>query len=205
MKFILAKKERMTQVFLEDGRVFAGTVLKAGPITVTQVKTVESDGYAGVQVGYEDQKPERLSKPVLGHLKGKAFKVLKEFRFDTAGDFTVGTEIGIDTFAEGDEVQIAGTSKGKGFAGVVKRHGFHGGRRSHGQKHSEREPGSIGGGGRAGGRVAKGMKMGGRMGSERVTVTNLRVLSVNLKTNEIVISGAIPGAKGALVEITSNA
>lgn len=205
MKFILAKKERMTQVFLEDGRVFAGTVLKAGPITVTQVKDVDSDGYSAVQVGYEDQKPERLSKPVLGHLKGKAFKVLKEFRVENPADFTVGSEIAIDTFAEGDEVQISGTSKGKGFAGVVKRHGFHGGRRSHGQKHSEREPGSIGGGGRAGGRVAKGMKMGGRMGSERVTVTNLRVLSVNAKTNEIVISGAIPGAKGALVEITSNA
>lgn len=195
----------MTQVFLEDGRVFAGTVLKAGPITVTQVKDVDSDGYSAVQVGYEDQKPERLSKPVLGHLKGKAFKVLKEFRVENPADFTVGSEIAIDTFAEGDEVQISGTSKGKGFAGVVKRHGFHGGRRSHGQKHSEREPGSIGGGGRAGGRVAKGMKMGGRMGSERVTVTNLRVLSVNAKTNEIVISGAIPGAKGALVEITSNA
>jgi len=205
MKFILAKKERMTQVFLEDGRVFAGTVLKAGPVTVTQVKTIESDGYTGVQVGYEDQKPERLSKPVLGHLKGKAFKVLKEFRLEDVSNFTVGAEISLDAFKEGDEVEISGTSKGKGFAGVVKRHGFHGGRRSHGQKHSEREPGSIGGGGRAGGRVAKGMKMGGRMGSERVTVTNLRVLSVNPATNEIVISGAIPGAKGALVEIISNA
>jgi len=204
MKFILAKKERMTQVFLEDGRVFAGTVLKAGPVTVTQVKTIESDGYTGVQVGYEDQKPERLSKPVLGHLKGKAFKVLKEFRLEDVSNFTVGAEISLDAFKEGDEVEISGTSKGKGFAGVVKRHGFHGGRRSHGQKHSEREPGSIGGGGRAGGRVAKGMKMGGRMGSERVTVTNLRVLSVNPATNEIVISGAIPGAKGALVEIISN-
>jgi len=205
MKFILAKKERMTQVFLEDGRVFAGTVLKAGPVTVTQVKTIESDGYTGVQVGYEDQKPERLSKPVLGHLKGKAFKVLKEFRLEDVSNFTVGAEISLDAFKEGDEVEISGTSKGKGFAGVVKRHGFHGGRRSHGQKHSEREPGSIGGGGRAGGRVARGMKMGGRMGSERVTVTNLRVLSVNPATNEIVISGAIPGAKGALVEIISNA
>jgi large subunit ribosomal protein L3 len=205
MKFILAKKERMTQVFLEDGRVLAGTLLKAGPVTVTQVKTPEIDGYAAVQVGYETQKPERLSKAVLGHLKGAAFKNVKEFRVEDISPYSVGTEISIDTFAQGDEVTVAGTSKGKGFAGVVKRHGFHGGRRSHGQKHSEREPGSIGGGGRAGGRVAKGMKMGGRMGGERVTVTTLKVLAVDAKTNEIIISGAIPGARGSLVEIVSNA
>jgi large subunit ribosomal protein L3 len=167
MKFLLATKSHMTQIFDDQGNVWAGTVLKTSPLTVTQVKTVDGkDGYNAVQVGYGDQKPARVSKPVLGHLKAagdKAFKAIREFHTDTPSDFEVGKEIGIDTFAVGDGVEVAGTSKGHGFAGVVKRHGFHGGRRSHGQKHSEREPGSIGGGGRAGGRVAKGLKMGGRM------------------------------------------
>ncbi|MBU0750420.1 50S ribosomal protein L3 [Patescibacteria group bacterium] len=203
MKFILARKERMTQIFSEDGTVFAGTVLKTVPNVVTQVKSAETDGYTAVQVGFEDQKAERLSKAVLGHLKGKALRVLKEFRVEDTADYAVGTEVALDTFAAGDEVSVAGTTKGKGFQGVVKRHGFHGGRRSHGQKHSEREPGSIGGGGRAGGRVAKGMKMGGRMGGDRVTVTGLKVLHVDTAKGEIIISGAVPGAKGTLVEVVS--
>ena len=204
MKFILARKGRMTQVFNDQGEVFAGTVVMAGPVTVTQVKSADgADGYSAVQVAFGDQKTQRLGKAVLGHTKGKGYKVLKEFRVESTGDLAVGSEITADTFAEGDTVVIASTSKGKGFAGVVKRHGFHGGRRSHGQKHSEREPGSIGGGGRAGGRVAKGMKMAGRMGSDRVTVENLKVLKVNAATGEMIISGAIPGAPGALVEIRS--
>jgi len=203
MKFILARKERMTQIFSEDGTVFAGTVLKTVPNVVTQVKSAETDGYTAVQVGFEDQKAERLSKAVLGHLKGKALRVLKEFRVEDTADYAVGTEVALDTFAAGDEVSVAGTTKGKGFQGVVKRHGFHGGRRSHGQKHSEREPGSIGGGGRAGGRVAKGMKMGGRMGGDRVTVTGLKVLHVDAAKGEIIISGAVPGAKGTLLEVVS--
>ncbi|MDB4991800.1 MAG: ribosomal protein [Parcubacteria group bacterium] len=197
----------MTQIFDDQGRVWAGTVLKTSPITVTQVKTAEGkDGYNAVQVGYGTQKPERVSKPVLGHLKAagdKVFRTIREFHTDTPTDFEVGKEIGLDTFAVGDGVEVAGTSKGHGFAGVVKRHGFHGGRRSHGQKHSEREPGSIGGGGRAGGRVAKGMKMGGRMGNDRVTVKNLKVLHIDADKGEIIISGAIPGARGTLVEIMS--
>lgn len=202
MKFILGRKKRMTQIFTDEGRSFAGTVLAAGPITVTQVKTPETDGYSAVQVGFDIQKPQRLSKPVLGHLKGKAFKVLKEFRVDGTDDYTVGSEIAVDSFEIGDKVQVSGTMKGRGFAGVVKRHGFHGGPRSHGQKHSEREPGSIGGsGGRAGGRVAKGMRMGGRMGNTRVTVTGLRILAVDPKAGEIIISGAVPGAPGSLVEV----
>lgn len=206
MKFILARKERMTQIFDQDGRVWAGTILSAGPVTVTQVKTPEVDGYSAVQVGFDDQKVERVNKAQLGHAKGKGFKVMKEFRFENAsdvGDLAVGSEITLDTFAAGDGVEVVGTSKGHGFAGVVKRHGFHGGRRSHGQKHSEREPGSIGGGGRAGGRVAKGLRMGGRMGNDRVTVKNLKVLHVDAKSGQIIISGAIPGAPGSLVEIVS--
>jgi len=190
----------MTQIFDDQGVVHAGTVLKAGPITVTQVKSKDTkDGYAAVQVGFDTQTLKRLAKPQ----HGKAFKVLKEFEVENPGEFTVGTEITLEAFAPGDAVRVAGTSKGKGFQGVVKRHGFHGGRRSHGQKHSEREAGSIGGGGRAGGRVAKGMRMAGRMGGDRVTVENLKVLHINPKSGEMIISGAIPGAKGSLVEITS--
>lgn len=205
MKFLLATKSHMTQLFDEQGRVWAGTVLKTAPLTVTQVKTADGkDGYDAVQVGFGTQKPARLSKSVRGHIKAsgkEGVRTIKEFRMDAPADVTVGTEIGIDTFAVGDGVTVAGTSKGRGFAGVVKRHGFHGGRRTHGQKHSEREPGSIGGGGRAGGRVAKGMKMGGRMGNDRVTVKNLKVLHIDAKKGEIIVSGAIPGARGSLVEI----
>ena len=200
MKFILARKGRMTQVFEEDGRVFAGTVLKAGPVVVTQVKTPEADGYTAVQVGLDTQKVERLNKPQ----HGKAFKVLKEFRVENPNDFTVGSSIDAAIFTEGETIEVAGTSKGHGFAGVVKRHGFHGGRRSHGQKHSEREAGSIGGGpGRAGGKVAKGIRMAGRMGSDRVTVKNLKVLRVLPATGEIIVSGAVPGAPGSVVEIVA--
>lgn len=202
MKFILARKDRMTQIFDDQGRVWAGTILKTGPIEVTQVKKPETDGYSAVQVGFGTQKVERRSKAVVGHGKGKAYEVIKEFRME-AGDLAVGATISPDTFVEGDVVTVSGTSKGKGFAGVVKRHGFHGGRRSHGQKHSEREAGSIGGGGRAGGRVAKGMRMAGRMGSDRVTVPNLKVLKVDTVRGEIIISGAVPGATGSLVEVIS--
>jgi large subunit ribosomal protein L3 len=203
MKFILARKGRMTQIFQEDGQVKAGTVLTASPITVTQVKTADVDGYTAVQVGFGAQKAERVNK---AQRATKAFQVLKEFRAENAselGDLAIGAEINLDTFTVGDSIQVVGTSKGHGFAGVVKRHGFHGGRRSHGQKHSEREPGSIGGGGRAGGRVAKGMRMGGRMGTDRITVKNLRVLHIDTVKGQIIVSGAVPGAPGSLVEITS--
>jgi large subunit ribosomal protein L3 len=203
MKFILARKGRMTQIFQADGRVQAGTVLTAGPITVTQVKTADKDGYTAMQVGLETQKAERVNK---AQRADKAFKILKEFRAEDVaelGDHAVGSQIALDTFEVGDSVQVVGTSKGHGFAGVVKRHGFHGGRRSHGQKHSEREPGSIGGGGRAGGRVAKGLRMGGRMGGDRVTVKNLEILHVDMARGQIIVSGAVPGAPGSLVEIVS--
>lgn len=200
MKFILARKGRMTQVFEEDGRVNAGTILTVGSNIVTQVKTPAIDGYSAVQVGFDTQKVERVNKPQAG----KAFKILKEFRIEDTTDFTVGKELTIDAFVEGETIVISGTSKGKGFAGVVKRHGFHGGPRSHGQKHSEREAGSIGGGpGRAGGKVAKGIRMAGRMGSDRVTIKNLKVLRVDAKNNQIIVSGAVPGAVNSVIEITA--
>lgn len=205
MKFILAKKEGMTRVFGEDGLAHAGTVLSAGPVTVTQVKTKDGkDGYSAVQVGFGTRKAKNVGKAVLGHTKDKAYKAIREFRVDDTSSNEVGSEIGLDTFAVGDTVTVAGLSKGKGFAGVVKRHGFHGGPRSHGQKHSEREAGSIGGsGGRAGGRVAKGIRMAGRMGTDRVTVKNLKVLVVDAAAGKMIVSGAVPGVRGALLEVTA--
>lgn len=193
----------MTRVFGEDGRARAGTILMATPVTVTQVKSAEGkDGYAAVQVGTGTRKAARVGKAVLGHTGGKGYEAIREFRSEDAME--KGAEIKVDAFAVGDEVQVSGLSKGKGFAGVVKRHGFHGGPRTHGQKHSEREPGSIGGsGGRAGGRVAKGMRMAGRLGHDRVTVKNLRVLAIDAATNEIIVSGAVPGARGTLLEVVS--
>lgn len=209
MKFILAKKEGMTRIFGEDGLAHAGTVLSAGPVTVTQVKTKEGkDGYSAVQVGFGTRKVKNIGKAVLGHTKGKGFQAIREFRLPESSSgqeqAAVGTDIGIDSFAVGDMVTVAGLSKGKGFAGVVKRHGFHGGPRSHGQKHSEREAGSIGGsGGRAGGRVAKGIRMAGRMGTDRVTVKNLKVLAIDAAAGTMIVSGAVPGIRGALLEVTA--
>ena len=193
----------MTRVFGEDGRARAGTILKAGPVTVTQVKSADgADGYAAVQVGYGMRKTKNISKAVLGHTKGKGYEMLREFR--TADAPEVGSALDASVFAIGDMVHVTGTTKGKGFAGGVKRYGFHGGPRSHGQKHSEREPASIGGsGGRAGGRVAKGMRMAGRMGSDRVLVKNLKVLAVDPAAGEIVVSGAVPGIRGAVLEVVS--
>ena len=202
MKFILGTKEYMSQIFDNEGNVVPVTVVKAGPLTVTQVKSAEKDGYKAVQVGFGAKKEKNLSKPMKGHLKDLgSFRFLKEFRSE--GTFALGDKIDVTTFAEGDTVVVSSISKGKGFQGVVKRHGFGGGRRSHGQKHSEREPGAIGGAGRAGGRVAKGMRMAGRMGGDRVTVKNLKIAQINPEAGLILITGAVPGRKGTLVEVVS--
>ena len=205
MKFILGTKGKMLTVYTEDGRAFAATVVNATPATVTQIKTAEKEGYNAVQLGAVETTQKHVNKAQLGHTKGKALKFFRELR-QRDGALPEGVEAGatidISSFAVGDKVTVSATSKGKGFAGVVKRHGFHGGPRSHGQKHSERAPGSIGGsGGRAGGRVAKGLRMAGRMGSDRVTVRNLVVLQVIPESNELVIAGAIPGVRGGLVEV----
>ncbi len=213
MKFILGTKGKMTTVYTEEGMAFAATVINATPNLVTQIKTAEKEGYAAMQVGAGDTTNKHVNKAQLGHTKGKALKVFREMRPrpTTRGgtpDTTfpeVGSTIDVSIFTVGDKVTVSAISKGRGFQGVVKRHGFHGGPRSHGQKHSERSPGSIGGGGgRAGGRVAKGMRMAGRMGQDRVSVRNLSVLQVHPETNEIVISGAVPGRKGTVVEIRGN-
>jgi large subunit ribosomal protein L3 len=205
MKFILGTKTGMTQVFNEAGVCQAATVLKVTPATVSQVKTVETDGYVAVQLATGTQKENRVAKAQKGHFGG-AVAVAKEFRPKTGEEATVsglekGAQVTVAAFAPGDTITVSAVSKGKGFQGVVKRHGFKGGRRSHGQKHSEREPGSIGGGGRAGGRVAKGMRMAGRMGGDIITVKNLTVLQVNPEQNLLIVGGAVPGRKGTLVEV----
>ncbi len=201
MKFMLGIKGKMTQVFSDAGVVSAATVISAGPLTVTQVKNNETkDGYGAVQVGFGVRKESRTNKPMKGHFKDLGnFQHVREFKADAA--MSRGDTVDISTFAPGDVVEVSAISKGKGFQGVVKRHGFHGGPRSHGQKNKERAPGSIGGGGRAGGRVVKGMRMAGRMGNDRVTVKNLRVLQVDPASHTLLISGAIPGRPGTLVEI----
>jgi large subunit ribosomal protein L3 len=198
-KFLVGTKKGMTQVFDDAGVVHPVTVVVAPAVTVTQVKTKENDGYTAVQVGYGTQKEHRVSKP---QVKKGLFRGFKEFRVEDPSGFTVGATIDASTFAEGDVVQVSGTTKGKGFQGVVKRHGFAGGPRSHGQKHSEREAGSIGGGpGRAGGRVVRGMRMAGRMGGDRVTTKNVTIVKIDAEHGEIYIEGSVPGRPGSVVEI----
>lgn len=195
----------MMQCFDLDGTVIPATVVDAGPLVVTQVKNPDTDGYTAIQVAFDEQKTSRATKAHLGHTlpsqKGAegntAFKHLREFR--DIEEIAVGDRITVDVFAKGDIVTVTGLSKGKGFQGVVKRHGFHGGPRSHGQKHSEREPGSIGGGLRN--KVPKGMRMAGRTGGDRITVKNLEIVAIDKENNQLIVKGAIPGRRGTLVEI----
>lgn len=184
----------MTQVFDENGRVRPATILTVGPMTVTQIKDEKKDGYGGVQFGYGTRKEKNVNKAQ--KIKG-TFAGFKEARGET--EAKVGDKVEVDVFSVGDKVAVSSISKGKGFQGVVKRHGFHGGPRSHGQKHSEREPGSIGATGPQ--RVFKGTRMAGRMGGERVTVKNLRVLQIDKDKGILIVSGAVPGRRGTTVEV----
>ena len=204
MKFILGTKVNMTEYFAEDGKMYPATIVTAGPIVVTQMKTKEVDGYSAVQVGYGTRRASRVSAALKGHFGDKGlFSEVREFRMspEEMASMKSGDTITSETFAVGDVVAVSGTSKGKGFQGVIKRYNFKGGPRSHGQKHSERAPGSIGGGLRN--RVPKGMRMGGRMGSDRITVRNLKVLAVDPETNTLLISGAVPGRRGTMLEIVT--
>lgn len=188
----------MTQIFTEDGLVIPVTVIKTSPNVITQVKTADKDGYQAIQIGFGDKKVQNLTKPMKGHVKELGnFAHLKEIKMQ--GEHNIGDKLEVESFQEGDKVTVSAISKGKGFQGVVKRHGFKGGRRSHGQKHSEREPGSIGVGGIQ--RVFKGMRMGGRMGADRVTVKNLKVARIDADQQLVYIKGAVPGRRGTLVEI----
>ncbi len=202
MKFILGKKLEMTQKFLDDGTVVPVTAILAGPCAITQVKTVAKDGYDAVQIGFGIKK--KINKPQAGHLKGlDNFRYLREVRVDELKgkeDLKHGDVIAVDAFQVGDLVKVSGNSKGKGFQGVVRRHGFSGSPATHGHKDQLRMPGSIGSTGPQ--RVFKGMRMGGRMGDERITVKNLKVIEIDKNKNIIFIKGAVPGARNGLVEIS---
>ncbi len=194
MKFILGKKLNMSQTFDNKGNVIPATLVLAEPLTVTKIKTKDTDGYESVQVGFGTK---NIKKPQ----KKAGFRHQKEFRIPKEEKVTlnIGDKIDASIFQEGDKVEVSGITKAKGFQGVVKRHGFHGGPRTHGQKHSEREPGSIGA--TAPQRVFKGTRMAGRMGGVQVKVKNLKIIKIDKDKNELWISGAIPGRRGTLLEI----
>ena len=205
MKGMIGKKVGMTQIFDEQGNVVPVTVIEAGPCYVTQVRSDERDGYTAVQLGFGETKPARLTKGQLGHLQKNnlpALKYLREFRVkgESAVDVEEGSEIKVDVFETGERVDIIGTSKGKGFAGTIKRHNFNRGPKTHGQSDRERSPGSIGMCASPG-RTLKGMRMGGRMGNERVTMQNLEVAVVDAEKNLLAVKGSVPGAKGGIVII----
>ena len=205
MKGILGKKVGMTQVFSERGEAIPVTVIEAGPCFVAQIKTVEQDGYAAVQLGFEETKPKRLTQPQLKHLQKSnlpALRHLRELRVtdDELTAFEEGQTLTVDIFEEGELVDVTGTSKGRGFAGVVKRYGFRGGPKTHGQSDRQRAPGSVGAC-TTPGRVFKGKRMPGRMGGERVTTQSLKIVLVDPERNLLALKGAVPGSKSGLLLI----
>jgi large subunit ribosomal protein L3 len=203
MQGIIGRKIGMTSIFGTDGKQTACTIIEAGPCVVTQVKTPAADGYSAIQVAYGDKKEKNSTKAELNHFakaNTTAKRVVKEFR-DSSLNKALGETITVDIFAEGDKVEIVGTTKGKGFQGVVKRHGFHGvGEASHGQHDRQRAPGSVGGSSYPS-RVFKGMRMAGRMGQDRVKVKGLKVVKIFPEQNYILISGSVPGHNGSIVLI----
>ncbi len=197
---IFGRKVGMTQVFSSAGEVRGVTVVEAGPCVVVQIKTKENDGYDAIQVGFGQRK--RINQPMRGHLKRLGeFRYLREIRVEDPNQYTLGQNIGADLFEEGDIVNVVGKSKGRGFAGGVKRHHFAGGPKTHGQSDRHRAPGSIGSG-TTPGRVRKGLRMAGHMGDEKVTVKNLRVFQSNPERNVLLIEGSVPGGFDGVVRIT---
>lgn len=199
-KGILGKKLGMTRIF-QDGKVIPVTVIEAGPCVVTQIKTKENDGYEAIQVGFSPVKENKVNKPTKGHFAKagvEPLRYLREFRVDNVADYTIGQVIKLDIFEDGEKVDVIGKGKGKGFAGVIKRHNYHCGPMSHGSRF-HRRPGSLGAMGPA--RVFKGKPLPGRMGGNRVTVQNLTVAKVDVDRNVILVKGAIPGAKKGLVTV----
>jgi len=203
MKGIIGKKIGMTSIFSEDGKQIACTIIEAGPNTVTQVKTLETDGYNAIQLAVGDKKDKRATKAEINHYakaQTSAKKFVKEFR-NYSIEKALGETVTLDIFAEGDKVEVIGTTKGKGFQGVVKRHGFSGvGEASHGQHDRQRAPGSIGGSSYPA-RVFKGMRMAGRMGNDRVMLKGLKVVKIFSEKNYILVSGSVPGHNGSIVLI----
>jgi large subunit ribosomal protein L3 len=201
MKALITRKVGMTSTIAEDGTVQAVTLLSASPCVVTQVKTAETDGYVAVQLGFEDQKEARINKAQVGHFKAAEAmpKIVREFRVDAiTEDLKVGEKINAEVFSVGDEVSVTGTSKGKGWAGTIKRHNFHRGRKTHGGG-SYRRPGSIGS--MYPQHIFKGKKMAGQMGNEQVTVKNLKVAMVDAERNIIAVTGAVPGPRKGIIII----
>jgi len=199
---LLGKKIGMTRFFVEEGRSVPVTVLKLGPCVVLQKKTIAKEGYNAIQLGFEPQKESRVNKPMRGHFKaagGQCFKEVKEIRVEDPDSFELGQELGSDVFSIGDLVSVAGKSKGRGFMGVVKRWGFHGGKKTHGSRF-HRAPGSIGTN-TTPGRVHKGRKLPGRLGNDRVTIKNLVVIDVRPEMNLVLVRGAVPGQKNGYLEI----
>lgn len=202
MKGLIGKKIGMTQIFTEEGIVIPVTVVEAGPNYVTQIKTLENDGYTAVQIGFEDKKAKRVIKPVEGHFEKSGVtpkRIVQEFVVDDAAAYSLGQEIKADIFAEGQKVDIQGTSKGKGTQGPIKRHNQSRGPETHGSKY-HRGPGSLGASSYPA-RVFKGMKMAGRMGNEKVTVQNLEVVRVDSERNLLLIKGAVPGPRRGIITI----
>jgi len=203
MKFILGQKMEMSQVFLPSGEMVPVTKIQAGPCVVVQVKDGSKDNQKALQVGFGDKKEFRLSKPQAGHLKGlQSVRFLKDFAVEKTDGIEKGDLITAETFTAGDIIDVIGFSKGRGFAGVVKRHHFRGGPASHGHKDNLRMPGSIGAGGVQ--RVFKGMRMGGRMGGEQVTIKNLEIVEVNPQENILYIKGAVPGGRNGFLILQGN-
>jgi large subunit ribosomal protein L3 len=202
IKGLLGRKIGMTQIFNEKGEVIPVTVIQVGPCVVTQIRTHERDGYEAVQVGFEEIPARKLTKPQQGHLAGAQMLVrhLREFAADDISAHTVGDVLGPDLFQVGQKIDISGTSKGRGFAGVVRRHGFRGGPRTHGQSDRLRAPGSIGGGTMPS-KVWKGQRMAGRMGNKRVTVQNLEVVDILPDRQVLLVRGAVPGPRNGLIHI----
>jgi large subunit ribosomal protein L3 len=205
MSALLGKKIGMTNVFSAEGELVPVTVVQVGPCVVTQVKTKDTDGYDALQLGFDEKSLDRLSKPVAGHLKktgDKGFRVLREFRTDDAASVEPGTSIGIDVFSVGDKVTISGISKGRGFQGTIKRHGFSRGPETHGCR-NHRKPGSIGNSAWPG-KVFKGKKLPGHMGTDRKTVKNLTIVDIKPEDNLLLVKGPVPGFKTGILEVRAS-
>jgi large subunit ribosomal protein L3 len=207
MKGLLGEKLGMTQVWDDNNRVVPVTVVKAGPCVVTQIKTPEQDGYSSVQIAFGAIDPRKVNKPATGHFAKAGVtprRHLVELRTSDASEYSVGQELAVDTFEVGQTIDVVGTTKGKGYAGVMKRHGFSGVSASHGAHRNHRKPGSIGGCATPG-RVFKGMRMAGRMGVARQTTQNLTIHAIDAASGIILIKGAVPGPKGGLVLVRTSA
>lgn len=204
MKSLIGRKLGMTSVFTADGSSVPCTLIEAGPCYITAIKTKENDGYSAIQLGFEERKEKNLAKPVIGKFKKAGVPVMRyvvEMRdFDNADELKVGEIIKSDLFKEGDTVKVTGISKGKGFQGVIKRHGFGGGSQTHGQSDRLRAPGSIGASSYPS-RVFKGQRMAGRTGGDNVTIRNLKIVKIIPESNLILVKGAVPGAASGIVEI----